>query len=79
MLMLVIILLLVSEFGFVAVGDGDGDVGDVVEGIESKTGGDEGLAGQSWVLPCRRQYVPPSDISPSPSPRTRRRNVVRGD
>ena len=35
----------------------DGD-GDVVEGIESKTGGDEGLAGQSWVLPCRRQYVP---------------------
>ena len=57
----------------------DGD-GDVVEGIESKTGGDEGLAGQSWVLPCRRQYVPPSEISPrSPSPRTRRRNVVRGD
>ena len=46
------------------VGAGESGAGDVVEGIESKTGGDEGLAGQSRVLPCRRQYVPPSDISP---------------
>ena len=70
-----------SVVGVVGV-EGVGDSTDVVaavEGIESKTGGDEGLAGQSWVLPCRRQYVPPSDISPSPRPRTRRRNVVRGD
>ena len=56
--------MLVSEFGLGVVGDGD-----VVGGIESKTGGDEGLAGQTWVLPCRRQYVPPLDISPSLVPR----------
>ena len=91
MLMIMLVFVWVGEIGFSAVGDGvgvgaggvsgDGAGGgvDVVEGIESKTGGDEGLSWPAWYYPVLHNMFRRHQPTGARPTKTRRRNVVRGD
>ena len=83
-LIVLLVFVQVGEFGFSAVvdgvgGDGAGGGVDVVEGIESKTGGDEGLSWPAWYYPVLHNMFRRHQPTGARPTKTRRRNVVRGD
>ena len=95
MLMIMFVFVWVGEFGSMGVGGGAGGGGvggaggaggdgaaggvDVVEGIESKTGGDEGLSWPAWYYPVVHNMFRRHQPTGARPKKTRRRNVVRGD